>query len=284
MGDDPRIKIIAIYIEGLAEGLKLMEVGKRVTRKKPVLVIKGGVWGGAPATLSHTASLAGYAEAFRACCLQAGFYLIQELTEDPKILINTLSILATQPRSKGNRVAIVSVGGGAGILLADHVTHEGMALATFTPETTAGLRRLMEHDLRARKPEDKARMLEQIGHNPFDLLGDCDDDRLLETLFLLDQDTNTDIIMAAIYVQVPFLSEYLPERLVDLKRKLTKPLIVSLRGFSEYVARCRQYLYARKFHTYTVPMIKPLTLAVRVWEDYKHLSWPASTAVKTRPY
>ncbi|MEA2040016.1 MAG: acetate--CoA ligase family protein [Thermodesulfobacteriota bacterium] len=274
MGEDPRIRIIAIYIEGLAEGLKLIEVGKKVTREKPVLVIKGGVGGGAAATLSHTASLAGNAVAFRACCRQAGFYLIEELTEDPKILVNTLSILATQPRAMGNRVGIVSVGGGAGILLADQITAEGMTLAPFASETRLQLRRLMERHIRVEKVEDREKILNQLGNNPLDLFGDCDDDRLLETLKIIDEDPNTDIILAAIYLQVPYLSEYLPERLVDLKKRMTKPLIVSPRGFCHYVARNREYLYSQKFHTYTVPMIKPMSLALTIWEDYKHLQWP----------
>lgn len=274
MGGDPHIKIIAIYIEGLSEGLKLMEVGKRVTREKPVLVIKGGVGGGAAATLSHTASLAGNVVAFKACCRQAGFYLIEELTEDPKILVNTLSILMTQPRATGNRVAVVSVGGGAGILLADQITSEGMTLAIFAPETVSKLRRLMDRHVRADTPENREKILVQIGNNPFDLFGDCDDDRLLDTLKIIDEDPNTDIILTALYHQVPYLSEYLPERLVDLKKGMSKPLILSPRGFSPFVTRYREYLNARKFHTYTVPMIKPMSLALRIWEDYKHLSWP----------
>jgi acyl-CoA synthetase (NDP forming) len=264
MGEDPRIKVIAIYLEGLADGLKLMEIGKKVTRSKPVLVIKGGVAGGAAATLSHIASLAGSYEAFKACCQQAGFYLIEELTEDPKILVNVLSILMRQLRAQGNRVAVVSVGGGAGILVADQVTEEGMQLAEFAPETKDKLRTLMESDIRTAKPENIEDILQGIGANPLDLRGNSDDDRLLEALRIIDSDRNTDIILAAIYLQVPFLSEFLPERLADLKNELTKPLIVSPRGFSEYVSRCREYLYSKKFRTYTVRMIKPIGIALKI--------------------
>jgi 3-hydroxypropionyl-CoA synthetase (ADP-forming) len=268
MGEDPRIKIVAVYLEGIANGLQLMEVGRRVSRLKPVLVIKGGLGGGAAATLSHTASLAGSHEAFRACCHQAGFFLIEELTEDPKILVNALSILTSQPRALGRRVAVVSVGGGAGVLLSDQITAEGLALADFAPETRAGLSRLLEGVVKASDPEVRTRVLTGIGGNPVDLFGSCDDDRLLGALEIIDQDPNTDIILTAIYLQVPYLSEYLPEKLVDLSRELTKPLIVSPRGFSQYVSRCRAYLYSKKFHTYTVPMIKPLSIAVSVWQTY----------------
>lgn len=268
MGDDPRINVIAIYLEGIADGLKLMEIGKRVTRKKPVLIIKGGVGGGAEATLSHTASLAGSHEAFKACCQQAGFYLIEELTEDPKVIVNILSILTTMPRANGKKVAVVSVGGGAAILLADQVTEQGMELCEFTPETKDRLRGLLESNITARKQEDKDRILQGIGRNPVDLFGNCDDDRLLNALKIIDTDPNTDIILAALYLQVPYLSEYLPERLNALRRELKKPLVVSPRGFSTYVARCREYLYKKDFHTYTVPMMKPMSIALDIWQDY----------------
>lgn len=269
MGDDPRIKIIAIYLEGVADGLKLMQVGKAVAQKKPVIIIKGGVGGGAQAALSHTASLAGSHDAFKACCQQAGFYLVEELTEDPKILVNILSILTSQPKTNGTRIAVVSVGGGAGILLADRITEEGMTLAEFDQETKQRMQDLIEKDFNPDQMAVKEKILRNVGNNPIDLFGNCRDDRLLEAIRIVDQDPNTDVIIAAIYLQVPLLSEYLPERLVELKQELSKPLIISPRGFSEYVAHCRSFMADRKLHTYTVPMIKPLSIALDIWKEYK---------------
>ncbi|WDP90630.1 MAG: acetate--CoA ligase family protein [Desulfobacter sp.] len=268
MGNDPRIKIIAIYLEGVADGLKLMNVGKEVAKKKPVLIIKGGMGGGAQAALSHTASMAGSHEAFKACCDQAGFYLVEELTEDPKIIVNVLSILTSQPKTDGTRIAVVSVGGGAGILLADQVTEEGMALAEFAPETRQQMQDLIAKDLKPEQAPLKGKILKNVGNNPIDLFGNCRDDRLLESIRIVDRDPNTDVIIAAVYLQVPLLSEYLPERLVELKQELTKPLIISPRGFSEYVDRCRTYMADKKLHTYTVPMMKPLRIALDIWKKY----------------
>ncbi|MDD9302188.1 MAG: acetate--CoA ligase family protein [Desulfobacter sp.] len=269
MGKDPNIKIIAIYLEGVADGLKLMKVGKKVAQKKPVLIIKGGMGGGAQAALSHTASLAGSHDAFKACCEQAGFYLVEELTEDPKIIVNVLSILTSQPKTRSSRIAVVSVGGGAGILIADQVTEEGMTLAEFAPETKQRMQALIEKDLKPEQQIIKDKILKNVGNNPIDLFGNCRDDRLLESIRIADQDPNTDVIIAAIYLQVPLLSEYLPERLVELKQELTKPLIISPRGFSSYVARCRTYMAGKKLHTYTVPMMKPLRIALDIWKKYQ---------------
>lgn len=268
MGEDPRISIIAIYLEGVADGLKLMQVGKTVTAQKPVLIIKGGTGGGAEAALSHTASLAGSHEAFKACCDQAGFFLVEELTEDPKILVNVLSILTSQPKTDNDRVAVVSVGGGAGILLSDQVTHEGMRLATFSDPTRKQLKDLIRQNLKLDKESLIGNVLKNVGNNPIDLFGNCNDERLLAALRIIDEDPNTDVIVAAIYLQVPLLSEYLCERLAEINQELANPLIVSPRGFSEYVERSKSYMASKKLRTYTIPMMKPLSIALKIWKRY----------------
>jgi len=268
MGDDPRIKIIAIYLEGLRNGLQFMEIAKKVAKSKPIILIKGGMAGGAAATMSHTASLAGSFEAFRAACQQAGLYLIEELTEDPKLLINILSMLTTQKRAMGNRVGVVSVGGGAAILLADQLTTQGMRLAEFSPETKIRLAQLLVSKTQSTLQAGGEPAAQRVVSNPFDLFGDADDDRLLESLRLLNQDEETDIIVVGLYLQVPHLSEYIAERLVELRDEMTKPWILSPRGFSEYVAHTRRYLTENGVPTYTVPMVKSLAVALEIWKRY----------------
>ncbi len=268
MGEDPRIQVIAVYMEGLRNGLQFMEVGREVARRKPVIVIKGGMAGGAAATLSHTASLAGSFEAFKAACRQAGFFLIEELTEDPKILVNVLSILTTQRPARDDRVAVVSVGGGAAILLADQITAQGMRLTEFADETKRRLAQLLGGKIRHASEVERARIAERVAANPLDLFGDADDERLLEAIRILDEDPNTDVIVAGVYFQVPYLSEYVAERLVELRRETAKPLILSPRGFSDYVFQTRAYMTQNDVHTYTVPMIRPLRIALDIWKRY----------------
>ena len=268
MGADPRIRVIAVYVEGLTNGLQFMEVARKIAREKPVIVIKGGMAGGAAATMSHTASLAGSFQAFKAACHQAGLYLLEELTEDPKILINVLSILTTHKPARNNRVAVVSVGGGAAIVLADQITANGMQLSTFADTTKAKLGTLLGGKIRAASDADRARIAARISANPLDLFGDADDDRLLEALRILNEDPDTDVILAALYLQVPFLSEYIAERLVDLVPEMQKPLIISPRGYSHYVQATSEYLAEHDVHTYTVPMIKPLAIALDIWRRY----------------
>ena len=268
MGEDPRIRVIAVYVEGLRNGLQFMEVGQAVAQRKPVIVIKGGMAGGAAATLSHTASLAGSFQAFKAACHQAGLYLLEELTEDPKILINVLSILTTQKPARNSRVAVVSVGGGAGILLADQITANRMQLATFSEDSRAMLARLLAGKIRAASDAERGRIAARVASNPLDLFGDADDERLLEAIRILNEDPNTDIIVVGLYLQVPYLSEYIAERLVELNREMRKPLILSPRGYSHFVQATTEYLAQHDVHTYTIPMIKPLATALDIWKRY----------------
>ncbi len=271
MGNDPRIKVVAAYIEGMRNGRQFMEIGREVAKKKPVIIIKGGVGGGAAATMSHTASLAGSFEAFKAACNQAGFFLLEDLTEDPKILINVLSILTRQRPARNDRVAVVSVGGGAAILLADQVTAMGMRITTFTDRTKARLSELLAFKIHAAGEQERARIAQRVAANPLDLFGDADDDRLLDALHILDEDENTDAIVAALYFQVPYLTEYIAERLVEVNRELHKPLIISPRGFSPYLAQTRAYMTSKNLQTYTVPMVKPLRIAMDIWRRYPSL-------------
>jgi acyl-CoA synthetase (NDP forming) len=218
--------------------------------------------------MSHTASLAGSFEAFKAACRQAGMFLLEELTEDPKVLINVLSILTRQRPARDNRVAVVSVGGGAAILLADQITAQGMRITTFTEQTKSRLAELLSAKIHHASDAERARIAQRVASNPLDLFGDADDDRLLEAIRILNDDPNTDVIVMGLYVQVPYLSEYVAERLVEVSTEMRKPLIISPRGFSDYVHRTREYMTRNNLQTYTVPMVRPLRVALDIWKRY----------------
>ncbi len=83
----------------------------------------------------------------------------------------------------------------------------------------------------------------------------------------------TDAIVAALYFQVPYLTEYLPERLVEQAKELHKPLIISPRGYSPFLAQTRDYMTRNDLQTYTVPAIKPLRIAMDVWKRYPELDF-----------
>jgi len=140
LSDDSQTKVILSYIEGLKDGPRFFQIAKEASKKKPVIVIKGGeTSAGAQAAMSHTASLAGADAVFDAMCKQAGVVRVKALDE----LFNACSGFLCHPLPKGRRVAIISAGGGWGVLAADACAKLGLEVVTLPPETIKKLDSLM---------------------------------------------------------------------------------------------------------------------------------------------
>jgi acyl-CoA synthetase (NDP forming) len=136
LGADDETGVVSMYLEGIADGERFLEVSRRVTSRKPVLILKSGrTQKGARASESHTGSLAVDDRVFDSVCRQAGILrldLWSEIFEVPKIF-------AVQPLPKGNRLAIVSYTGGVGVLAIDKADAYGLGVADLTPETAGML-------------------------------------------------------------------------------------------------------------------------------------------------
>ncbi|MBI5428320.1 MAG: acetate--CoA ligase family protein [Nitrospinae bacterium] len=121
---DPAVKAIGVYLEGVQNGQRFVEAARRAGAVKPVAIWKGGHdKRGADAARSHSAALSGSYEAFRAACAKAGLIEVQSLQE----FNEALQVLALQPPVKGDRVLIVSNGGGMGVLLTDLCEKAGLS-------------------------------------------------------------------------------------------------------------------------------------------------------------
>jgi len=125
--EDPEIQVIAIHMEGLNQGREFLSLAARVVRKKPIVVHKSGrSETGAQAAMSHTGSLAGNYELLRAALKQAGVTFLEEGGQMPDA-VKTLQNLAPM---KGNRVAVITLSGGAGIMISDGLEKHGLRLAS----------------------------------------------------------------------------------------------------------------------------------------------------------
>jgi len=132
MARDDETKIILGYIEGLREGRRFFELAKEITKKKPIVIVKGGrTQAGARAARSHTAALAGSDIVGDAAFKQAGVIRVDEISE----LTDVALLLLGQPLPRGRRVGVLSVGGGAAVMAADSLVREGMELASLSPAT-----------------------------------------------------------------------------------------------------------------------------------------------------
>ena len=113
---DEKTRAIILYIEGLQDAGRFFRLSREIAPRKPILVYKAGRFDiGARAALSHTASMAGNDQIFEALCRQAGLIRCY----DPLHTFDMAIALSSQPLPKGNRVAIISGGGGYCVTMAE---------------------------------------------------------------------------------------------------------------------------------------------------------------------
>ncbi|HEX6005156.1 MAG TPA: acetate--CoA ligase family protein [Burkholderiales bacterium] len=138
---DPRTEIIAAYIEGLKDARRLVAVGNRALEAgKPILIWKvGNTEQGQRAAASHTANLGGAMALYRAAFRQAGIIQVEDIQD----VIDYGRAFRCGRLPHGNRLAIITISGGAGILMTDECIGRGMQLAQLSPETIARLRQFV---------------------------------------------------------------------------------------------------------------------------------------------
>jgi acyl-CoA synthetase (NDP forming) len=157
----PECRAVALAVEGLRDGRRLMLLGEAARRAaKPIIVLKlGRGEAGAAAAVSHTGSLAGSAAAWSAAFKRAGMVEV----EDFDALLETAALLAKAPAPKARGVAIVTGSGGGGIMAADHAEAQGLAMPQPLPKTAAVLRATIPDFGAPRNPCD---LTAQVATNP----------------------------------------------------------------------------------------------------------------------
>jgi len=132
LGEDPDINIIAIHMEGMKQENGFLSLAGRVVKEKPIVIHKtGSSETGARAALSHSGSMAGNYQVYKAALKQAGVTFLEEggrMSHAVKTLLNL-------PVMRGNRVGIITYTGGAGIMCCDGLERYGLKLTSFSPET-----------------------------------------------------------------------------------------------------------------------------------------------------
>jgi len=208
-------KAIALYLESIKDGRKFLEVAKEVSKKKPIVVLKGGRTSrGATAAALHTGSLAGSDAVIDGAFKQAG--IIRAYDEEE--IIDFARVLAYQKPMLGPRVVVVTSGGGYGVIATDYIESPygdkgvGLKMADLTEETKEKLREVLV-------PYASV-------NNPVDLTADVTDEQYDKALELVNKDPNVDGILCLALFQTPFVTE----KLVDIVEKWSKhgekPMVV----------------------------------------------------------
>jgi len=137
LGQDEQTKAIAIYLEGVSDGRRFIEVAQKITPRKPVIVqYVGGSAAGARAGMSHTGSMAGPDFLYEGILKQAGIIQVQMVEE----LYRYGWTLAAQPPLRGKRIGIVTNSGGPGTAIANACEHGKLDVPAFSPKLQQQLR------------------------------------------------------------------------------------------------------------------------------------------------
>ena len=175
---DYNTKAILLYIEAVTHARKFMSAARATARVKPVIVVKAGRHSeGARAAASHTGALAGADEAYDAAFQRAGMLRVMDM----QALFDAVETLAMSHRFSGDRLAILTNGGGVGVLATDVLIDKKGRLAELSPETLSRLNsvlpRTWSHD------------------NPVDIIGDAPPDRYSDALKVILEDKGVDAIL-----------------------------------------------------------------------------------------
>jgi acetyltransferase len=175
---DTQSRAILLYMESVTNAAKFMSAARRAARSKPVIVVKSGRSStGARAALSHTGALAGADGAYEAAFRRAGVLRVRELAD----LFNAAEVLARHPALPGERLVVLTNGGGAGVLAADHLSDLGGSLAKLSQKT--------QDELDAVLPPTWSH------GNPVDIIGDADPERYTRALEALLTSDDADAVL-----------------------------------------------------------------------------------------
>lgn len=213
LAEDDNTRVILGYIEGIDNGREFMEVAARVSKKKPVIILKSGVTGsGAKAASSHTGSLAGREAAFDAAFKQTGIIRAYTIND----LFNYALAFANQPVPEGPHVAIITNSGGPGILAADACDKSDLQLVP--------LRKDLVDELRTFLPSVAS------FYNPIDILGDSGSDRYEKTLLTVLKDKKIDGIIIILTPTAVVDVDATAMAIANIAQGLARPVLVSFLG------------------------------------------------------
>jgi acetyl coenzyme A synthetase (ADP forming)-like protein len=211
--DDETSRVLLCYIEGLSDGQEFIRVAREVTQQKPIVALKSGVTqAGSRAVSSHTGSLAGSEQAYRAAFQQSGVIRAQSLQD----LFDYAIAFGYLPPLRGDRIAIVTNAGGPGILATDAIERSGLQLARFE----SGIIRALEEFL----PDAAS------AANPVDVLGDARADRYRFALEKVVKDPNVDGVLVILTPQAMTEIVETAEVIAEIAGDVDVPMLACFMG------------------------------------------------------
>jgi len=232
---DPKTHSILMYVEAITEARKFLSAARKASRNKPVVVVKAGRSdAGAKAALSHTGALAGADAVYDAAFRRAGMLRVNTLDE----LFQAAGTLATGIHVKGDRLAILTNGGGIGVLAVDELAEMQGRLAELSEATLARL--------------DSVLPSTWSHANPVDILGDAPGERYTSALEALLNEKEADAILVMNCPTAVADSLDAAQAVVDTLGS-KRPAVLTCWLGEGAPAKARRLFAAQKIPTYETP-------------------------------
>ena len=262
MYEDENTKVILGYLEGVKNGEDFIAAAGKITKKKPLIVVKsGGTAAGSKAASSHTGTLAGSERAFDAAFKQSGVIRANTIEQ----LFDYARMFSYQQLPKGARVALITNAGGPGIIAADAIERSALKMAEFSKDTIEILR----HSL---PPMANV-------YNPIDVLGDAKSDRYRLVIENVIKDPNVDAILAILTPQAMTEIEKTAEAICEIASYADKTIATSFMG-GKRIKSALKIMCQRKVPNYPFP-----ERAISAIEAmYQYTLWQSKPAPETKNF
>ena len=244
--EDEATEHILLYIEGVRSARRFVSALRAAARVKPVIVMKAGRHpAGSRAAVSHTGAIVGMDDVFDAVVKRAGVVRVGTIGQ----MVAAAQALAAHVRPRGDRLAVVTNGGGPGVMAADRAGDLGIPLAQLAPATLAALKRALPPSW---------------SHgNPLDLIGDADAGRYRAAVAACLADDGVDGVLAILTPQAMTEPDASAQAVIEAARGSSKPVLACWMGEEQTAAARRELLKAR------IPVFRTPDPAVQM---FGHLS------------
>jgi acetyltransferase len=224
LGSDPQTSAILLYIESIQQARKFMSAARAAARNKPVLAIKAGrVPEGAKAAASHTGALAGADDVYDAAIRRAGMLRVEAIED----LFDAVETLGRARPSHGDRLAILTNGGGPGVMATDALMRVGGRLAALEPGTVTRLDAVL--------PANWSR------GNPVDIIGDAPAKRYVDALQILLDAPELDAVLLIHAPTAIVSSTAIADALAPIARRTARLVLSSWLGGGAVEAARRRF-------------------------------------------
>ena len=225
LAQDSQTRSILLYVEGVRDARSFMSGLRIAARMKPVIVIKAGRHiEGSRAAATHTGAMIGADDVFDAALQRAG--VVRALTIEQ--LFAAAQLLATRHRVSGNRLAIITNGGGLGVMATDRAIDLGVTLASLSENTLAQL--------------DESLPSQWSHANPIDLLGDASQQRYQDALNACLGDPCVDGILVMLSPQAMTNATACAQAVIDAQQASIKPVLACWMGEQQVEAANKLFL------------------------------------------